>query len=125
MTSPPLRRVTRALGKLSDRRSQRGVEITLTDDATIADLAGRYRGSPYPTDVLAFSYDDDPRLAGEVVISIDTARRQARERGVELWQELLLLSVHGLWHVSGVGDESQRDWREMRINEFETMVKLL
>ena len=75
--------------------------------------------------MLAFPYDDDPDLAGEVVISLDAARRQAAERGVELWQELLLLCVHGLWHIGGQGDEARADWREMRINEFETVVQLL
>ena len=69
--SPRLRRVTSALERLSGPRSPRRAQIILTDDRTIADLAGRFRGSPYPTDGLAFTYEDDPELVGEVVISLD------------------------------------------------------
>jgi probable rRNA maturation factor len=123
--NPRLRRVTSSLARLSGPRTPRRAQIILTDDRTIADLAGRFRGSPYPTDVLAFTYDDDPDLAGEVVISLDTAKRQAAERGVDLADELKLLCVHGLWHISGVGDETKADWREMRTHEFETLVKVL
>lgn len=101
------------------------VEVTLTDDVTIAGLAGKYRGSPRATDVLAFAYAGDPEIVGEVVVSLDTAARQARERGVSLKDELLLLIVHGLWHVRGVGDETEQDWRRMRVCEFETMTRIL
>lgn len=121
--NPPLRRVSRALDRFA--KGPRRAEIILTDDGTMADLAGRYRGSPYPTDVLAFPYEDDPELAGEIVISLDAARRQAAERGVDLVCELTLLCIHGLWHIGGIGDETEHDWREMRTKEFETLVKIL
>lgn len=114
-----------ALERIAGDRSSRLAQIILTDDRTIADLAGRFRRSPHPTDVLAFTYDDDPKLAGEIVISLDTARRQARERGVDLADELKLLCIHGLWHIAGIGDETEADWREMRAREFETLVKVL
>jgi probable rRNA maturation factor len=101
------------------------IEITLTDDATIAELAGRFRGNPHATDVLAFTYDGDPELSGEVVISVDTARRQAEERGALLQDEILLLIVHGVWHIRGQGDETKRDWCRMRVREFETLVRVV
>ncbi len=110
---------------LPGRISKRRAGIILTDDRTIARLAGEFLGSPYPTDVLAFPYEDDPELIGEIAISLDTARRQAAERGVPLEQELLLLVVHGLLHISGQSDKSKQDWCEMRVKEFEMLVKIL
>ena len=72
------------------------MDIIFVDDEAIASMAGAYRGSPRPTDVLAFCYGDAP-LCGvgdvpraEVYVSVDTARRQARERGVPLSHELVL-----------------------------------
>jgi len=121
--SPRLRSVREALARFGEGRGR--ADIILTDDRTMARLAGRFRGSPRTTDVLAFAYDDDPSLVGEVVISLDAARRQARERGVQLSDEITLLCVHGLWHIGGVGDETERDWREMRKREFETLVRIL
>ena len=100
------------------------VDIVFVDDPTIAGLAGRYRGSPRPTDVLAFCYDE-PDLAGEIAISLDTARRQARERGVPLAHELILLCVHGLLHIGGFDDETVPEWCAMKRAEFETVMRIL
>lgn len=58
-------------------------------------------------------------------MSLDTAGRQAEERGVPLSHELSLLCVHGLLHLCGVDDERPVDWRRMRRLEFEAMMKLL
>jgi len=101
------------------------VDALFTDDSLIASLAAEYRKSPFPTDVLAFAYDDEKDLAGEIVISLDTARRQALERREPLAHELILLGIHGLLHIKGQGDETRRDWCMMRIKEFEMLVKVL
>lgn len=121
-----------ALLRLFNRRcTRRGrVDIVFTDDRRIAGLAGRFRKSHYATDVLAFNYapvrpsiDDD--IMGEIVISLDAAKRQAGERGVSLTSELILLALHGLLHLAGVGDETYRGWCRMRTLEFEMMMKIL
>ena len=102
------------------------IEITFIDDATIAEIAGKYRGSHRPTDVLSFSYDlADGGLAGEILISAETAYRQAKERGVKFVDELTLLCLHGLLHLSGIDDETKSGWCEMRRAEFEGMITLL
>jgi probable rRNA maturation factor len=87
-------------------------------------LAREFRGSPHTTDVLAFPYGAG-ELIGEVAVNLDAARRQAHERGVELWHELTLLCVHGLLHIAGQGDETRRDWCDMRVAEFETLARIL
>jgi probable rRNA maturation factor len=124
---PNLRRLAVALARVSGRRAGRAprAEILLTTDAHIAELAGRYRGSPHPTDVLAFPSGGEAGFAGEIAISLDTARRQAKARGVRVEEELLLLSVHGLWHLAGQGDETRRDWCGMRVREFEALARVL
>lgn len=86
------------------------VSILLTDDESIAGLNSEYRGVEGPTDVLSFSQhegEDDfapggeENLLGDVVISVETAERQARERGAELDEELDVLLAHGLLHLLG------------------------
>lgn len=105
-------------------RGRRRVDIVCSDDRSIARLAGRYRGSPRATDVLAFGYGEEP-LFGEVAISLDTASRQARARGVSLEQELVLLCLHGLLHVAGQDDESPSGWCAMRVSEFAALARAL
>jgi probable rRNA maturation factor len=94
--------------------------ITLVDDARMAELAGTYGRRPEPTDVLAFSMlegegsDHRGHLLGDVVVSIDTAERQARARRVSLDAELRDLVIHGILHLIGLDHERAVDARQMR-----------
>ena len=62
---------------------------------------------------------------GDVVISLDTAIRQAKSRKIPLSWELTLLAVHGILHLHGLKDRKYPDWKKMRIAEFETMIKII
>jgi len=83
------------------------VEVAVVDDAEIRRLNGRYRGIGRRTDVLAFPLElpDAPgQLVGQIVVSAETARRQARRLGVPLALELDLLVTHGTLHLVGYDD---------------------
>jgi probable rRNA maturation factor len=97
--------------------------LTLVDDAGIAALNGDWRNRREPTDVLAFAAldealgdappmpqppgddcgesDSEPLELGDIVISLETAARQAEEHGHDLERELLFLASHGLLHLLG------------------------
>jgi probable rRNA maturation factor len=91
--------------------------VVLVDDAAIAALNRTYRKTLGPTDVLAFPMTEGPlaELAqdclGDVVISVETAVRQAR-RG-NLRAELALLLVHGILHLVGYDHGTLRERRKM------------
>jgi len=91
--------------------------VVLVDDAAIAARNRADRGVDGPTDVLAYPLQepDDvgfPRIPhlGDVVISLDTARRQARSRGRPAWHEVALLASHGLLHLAGHDHRSAAEW---------------
>jgi len=98
-----VRRMARAAA-LHDRRRDYDVAVRIVDDATIHSLNRDYRKKNKPTDVLAFAQREGPAAAlhptllGDIVISLPTARRQAK-RG--LYAELLHLASHGLCHLLG------------------------
>ena len=71
-----------------------------------------YRGLDKPTDVLSFA-QDDPALLGDIVISIETATRQADAARWLLGSELALLGVHGFLHLLGYDDETEDGAAEM------------
>jgi probable rRNA maturation factor len=96
--------------------------LSLVGDAEIAELNHDWRDKPGPTDVLAFAAQDDglddaPPIPmpswdeedadqdalelGDIVISLETAERQAADHGHDLRQELLFLATHGLLHLLG------------------------
>jgi len=94
------------------------LSIALVGDAEIGRLNARYRNKEYPTDVLSFpaaaGMPDGVRLLGDVVISVDKARKQAKERGRTLDQEMITLLIHGVLHLLGYDHErSAKDARIM------------
>jgi probable rRNA maturation factor len=122
---------------------ERELSVLLTDDAFIRGLNQEHRGKDRPTDVLAFPLDEDvdggkpagplpekqgkkhvPRartaqrqpadpMLGDVIISLDTAARQARERRHSLMDEVCFLLAHGLLHLVGYDHETDEQEREM------------
>ncbi len=99
------------------------VSVAVMDDAQIRDLNRRYRGSDAATDVLAFPQDPLPGAAapllGDVVISAERAREQAREYGHTADREIALLVVHGVLHLLGYDDEMEdgaaQMWERQRV----------
>jgi probable rRNA maturation factor len=90
-----------ALGRTGAR-----VEVVLVDDGEIRRLNRAWRGVGRRTDVLAFSLETPEigGLVGEVLISAETAARQARRLGVPVAAELELLVTHGVLHLAGYDD---------------------
>lgn len=76
---------------------------------------------PTATDVITFADDK----TADIVISIDQAARQAKKRGLKLFDEVALLMCHGLLHVKGYNDLTEKEALTMRQKEFEWMMKVL
>ena len=102
------------------------LSIVLTDDATVQRLNRTYRGADTPTDVLSFAQSEGDEFAapegeaphlGDVIISLDTARRQAAEYGLAPQDEVSHLLVHGILHLLGYDHEQPEDARIMRAHE--------
>ena len=109
-------------------RSASELSIVLCDDAFIQPLNAQWRNKDLPTDVLSFPQDGGPGpgpdLLGDVVISSETAARQAREAGHTLQVELEVLLVHGLCHLLGLDHEEPADAALMR-DEEDRILRLL
>jgi probable rRNA maturation factor len=96
---------------------QAELSVLLTDDDEIHRLNRDHRHKDKPTDVLAFAMDEsvpDPAgILGDVVISLDTAERQARARRRPLLEEVRFLLAHGVLHLVGHDHAEPREKREM------------
>ncbi len=97
------------------------VSVTVTDDATIQALNREYLGIDAPTDVLSFSQLDGadipttegPPHLGDVVVSYQRATAQAEEYGERVERELERLVVHGVLHLLGYEDRTERERQRM------------
>ncbi len=97
-------RMVRAAGLAEEPPLALEVSVLITDDRSMRELNRDYRGKDRPTDVLAFAQREGeggelhPEILGDIVVSADTAARQAR-RGLK--REILHLCAHGLCHLLG------------------------
>jgi probable rRNA maturation factor len=109
ITSAAVRRAADAMLALLDVDGE--LSVALVGDAEMHALNRDYRGKDRPTDVLAFALreGEDPHvhadLLGDVVISLDTAARQAAARGHSAAQEVRFLLAHGILHLLGYDHE--------------------
>ncbi|WP_457596432.1 rRNA maturation RNase YbeY [Hydrogenimonas sp.] len=100
--------------------TDRDVELLFTDDATIREMNRTHRDVDAPTDVLSFPLERVPFAPlGEIVISVDYAKRKAGEFGHSLDDEIALLFIHGLLHLLGYDHET--DEGQMRRKEAEVI----
>lgn len=112
------RRILRALD-----HSAAELSVTLVDDSSMATLNARYREIEAPTDVLSFSLVEGDHaerrgvLLGDVVVSLETAQRQAHRARRSLDDEVLRLLIHGTLHLLGYDHEREADARRMRAAE--------
>lgn len=112
------------------------LSLRLTGDADMQTLNAQYRQQNKPTDVLAFAaleadiplpvgeIEEMPLYLGDIVISIETAQRQALERGHDLQTELAWLASHGLLHLLGWDHPDEETLTEM-LNQQATLLKII
>jgi probable rRNA maturation factor len=92
------------------------ISVALVNDAVIREVNREHLDHDWATDSIAFSYEDDPSpdaVSGEVIVSGETALREAEGRGKDPRHELLLYVVHGTLHLLGWDDETPAMRRRM------------
>jgi probable rRNA maturation factor len=105
----------------------RELSIALVNDREMSRVHERFMNEPAPTDVLTFALEVDSRgmtLGGEIVICVPEARRRARIEGTSIQDELLLYAIHGLLHLSGHDDRTERGYRKMHQIEDKILTQL-
>lgn len=94
------------------------VTLQVTNDHTIQEFNLQYRGIDEVTDVLSFEnaftdHESGETYLGDILISFETAKRQADLRELDLMAELEMLLVHGILHLAGMDHALQTEWQEM------------
>jgi probable rRNA maturation factor len=86
------------------------VDVLLAGNPDLRALNRRFRGKNQPTDVLSFPAGDSPRngFAGDIAISVDIAKQNAKRLGHATDEEIKILCLHGLLHLAGFDHERDR-----------------
>lgn len=121
----PERRITRIVQQLLEALGEDNatVSITFVGDRSIRRLNREHRGKDRPTDVLSFPLytpkelkgppPGSERMLGDVVVSVETAARQARAYGAPLAREVERLMIHGVLHLLGHDHHKRREREKM------------
>jgi probable rRNA maturation factor len=142
LTSAEVRRVCRIVLE-QERASGAEIHVAIVDDAEIHRVNREHLAHDYPTDVISFLYSAEVGekgsaaaqrkglsrgaglvIEGEIVVSFETAAREARSRRLESGRELMLYVVHGLLHLCGYDDLSPPEKRIMRRRERAMMAAI-
>ena len=93
------------------------INIIFCSDNYILNVNQQYLHHDYFTDIITFDYCEGDRLSGDLFISVDTVRENAIEYGTEFSEELHRVIVHGILHLIGYDDHSDKDVAMMRKKE--------
>jgi probable rRNA maturation factor len=123
-----LKKVRRATQRILTELGLLDAELSLllVDDARIQDLNRRYLNRDKPTNVLAFPMREGefstlhPQFLGDLVISVETAKRQSNRFGLDEMEMVILLMIHGVLHLIGYEHEgTKKGAREMALKQKE------
>ncbi len=127
------RKIGAAARRILNRLGYQGYELTvvLVDDREITRLNRRYFRRNRPTNVISFPMMDgtplsiQAKMLGDVIISADTAKRDAEEVGKKAGEEILFLLIHGILHLAGYDHEGAKKERsEMEAKEKDLFARL-
>jgi len=117
--------------RLYEGPADRQVEVVFLGEEEHCNLHERFLQDASPTDVIAFPYEtkeessgNGDKLFGEIAVNVEMAKRQARQRNLDIAQELSLYVAHGFLHLLGFDDGNPAECKEMRSAEQAVLQEL-
>ncbi len=101
----------------SEKKKIGDIAVVWCSDAFILEVNNKYLKHDYLTDIITFDYCENNTIAGDLIISLDTVRANAKDFGVEFHVEQLRVLAHGILHLCGYGDASDEEIVVMRSKE--------
>ena len=100
------------------------LNYVFSDDEKILETNRNFLNHDYYTDIITFDYSTGNRVGGDIIISLDTVKSNAREYAVSFEDELHRVIVHGLLHLCGLKDKTLEERREMEAAEDKALDNL-
>lgn len=100
---------------------EREIALLLCDDEAMADLNGRFRGKPNPTNVLSFPSGEEDGFLGDIALARQTCVREAAEKNIPLRDHAAHLIIHGMLHLIGYDHETEDEAVLMERRETEIL----
>ena len=118
-----IRRVSAWIEEVAASHSRRvgNLNYLFVDDEAILEANRKFVNHDYYTDIITFDYSRKDRIAGDILISIDTVASNAEKFGVPYSRELLRVIIHGVLHLVGINDKGPGEREIMEAAEDEAL----
>ena len=119
------RKIKKVIEKViaNENRISGDLNLILTTDNILKEINIEFLKHNYYTDVICFDYSEGKIVRGEIYISVDTVRSNAKKYKVSYDSEILRVIIHGVLHLCGYNDKSEKEKAEMRVMENTWMKK--
>ena len=97
------------------------ISIVVCSDEYLLDINKKYLNHNYYTDIITFDYTDASAVGGDLMISYDRVKENAKQEGVLIQQELNRVMAHGVLHLLGLKDKTKEEAKKMRSEEDEAL----
>ena len=116
-------KVRRWIKSVVERRGKtvRNINYLFCDDEYLLKVNQEYLNHDTYTDIITFDYVAGNLISGDIMISVDRVRDNAKQYGVSVEEELCRVIIHGVLHLLGQGDKSEADALEMRRQEADAL----
>jgi probable rRNA maturation factor len=94
------------------------INILICDDFEIIKYNQKYLKHNYPTDIISFNYGERNKIEGELIISLETVKRNSEQYKTGLINEFIRVIIHGILHLCGYEDDTIYKKRKMRKKEI-------
>ena len=101
----------------NENRTLGEINYIFCSDEYLLNINKQYLKHDYYTDVIYFDYSEENIISGDIFISVDTVKDNAKEYDVEFEKELARVMVHGVLHFIGYKDKTDEDAKQMRQKE--------
>jgi len=91
--------------------------VVSCSDEYLLGVNSKHLGHDYYTDIITFDYSDGEIVSGDLLISFDRVKENAKEVGVSFQEELIRVIIHGCLHLVGFGDKTDAEAKQMREEE--------
>ena len=108
----------------SEKQSASEISIILCSDEYLLDMNNRFLKHNYYTDIITFDYTEAGVIAGELYVSIDRVKDNATKLKTDFKDELHRVIIHGVLHLCGYGDKTEKEKKEMRRKENQKLEML-
>ena len=101
------------------------ITYIFTSDAYLLDINRKYLQHDYYTDIITFDYSESNIISGDLFISLETVKDNARKYQSSFLEELHRVIIHGIFHLLGFNDKSDEESKQMRLLENRALERVI